>query len=229
MAISNSLVERKAEKLAMSYTVKEIYSSIQLEGFHHGRPAVFLRFTGCNLWSGLERDRASAICQFCDTDFVGTDGPGGGTFATAGALAERVAHIWNTAKTFEARPFVVCTGGEPLLQLNAALLMALHTVDFEVAVETNGTREPIADIDWLCVSPKAHAPLVATCGDELKLVYPQADAEPEKYAALSFAHFYLQPLYGADTYRHFEAAREYCRVHPQWQLSVQRQKVVGIA
>jgi len=213
----------------MSYTVKEIYSSIQLEGFHHGRPAVFLRFTGCNLWSGLERDRASAVCQFCDTDFVGTDGPGGGTFATAGELARRVAEIWDTAETFDASRFVVCTGGEPLLQLNASLVMALHAEGFEVAVETNGTREPTADVDWLCVSPKAGAPLIATEGDELKLVYPQVGLDPETYVSLSFDHFYLQPMYGSDTYRHFEAAREYCREHPRWQLSVQRQKVVGLA
>ncbi len=213
----------------MSYTVKEIYSSIQLEGFHHGRPAVFLRFTGCNLWSGLERDRPSAICQFCDTDFVGTDGTNGGTFATAGDLAEKVAQIWHAAETFEALPFVVCTGGEPLLQLNEALLMALHAEDFEVAVETNGTREPIDEIDWLCVSPKARAPLVATSGDELKLVYPQVDAEPEKYAELDFTHFYLQPKYGKEAYLNFEAARAYCQQDPRWQLSLQRQKVVGIA
>ena len=213
----------------MSYTVKEIYSSIQLEGFHQGRPAIFLRFTGCNLWSGLERDRDSAICQFCDTDFVGTDGDGGGSFATAGDLAARVADIWNRAKTFDASRFVVCTGGEPLLQLNDALLMALHVEGFEVAVETNGTREPIDQIDWLCVSPKAHAPLVATCGDELKLVYPQAGAAPEQYADLQFDHFYLQPMYGKEAYRNFEAARAYCQQDSRWQLSLQRQKVVGIA
>ncbi len=213
----------------MSYTVKEIYCSIQLEGFHHGRPAVFLRFTGCNLWSGLERDRQSAICQFCDTDFVGTDGVGGGTFATASELAGRVAEIWNAADTYEAARFVVCTGGEPLLQLNEPLVMALHAEGFEVAVETNGTREPRVEVDWLCVSPKAHAPLVATSGNELKLVYPQAGAEPEKYAELPFTHFYLQPMYGKEVYRNFEAAREYCRQYPRWQLSVQRQKVVGIA
>ena len=148
----------------MSYSVKEIYSSIQLEGFHHGRPAIFLRFTGCNLWSGLERDRESAICRFCDTDFVGTDGIAGGTFATAAALAAQVAKIWNDANTYDATRFVVCTGGEPLLQLNEPLVMALHAEGFEVAVETNGTREPVAQIDWLCVSPKAGAPLVADGG-----------------------------------------------------------------
>ena len=213
----------------MSYTVKEIYCSIQLEGFHHGRPAVFLRFTGCNLWSGLERDRPFAICRFCDTNFVGTDGVSGGTFPTAGALAGRVADIWNAAETYDATRFVVCTGGEPLLQLNDALLLALHEAGFEVAVETNGTREPIEQIDWLCVSPKAGAPLVADGGDELKLVYPQAGAEPENYVGLPFTHFYLQPMYGPEAYRHFEAARDYCRLHPRWQLSLQRQKVVGIA
>ena len=213
----------------MSYSVKEIYSSIQLEGFHHGRPAIFLRFTGCNLWSGLERDRPFAICRFCDTDFVGTDGVSGGTFPTAAALAGRVADIWNAAETYDATRFVVCTGGEPLLQLNDALLLALHEAGFEVAVETNGTREPIEQIDWLCVSPKAGAPLVATSGDELKLVFPQKGAEPENYDELQFTHMYLQPMYGEETYRHFEAAREYCRHHPRWQLSLQRQKVVGIA
>ncbi len=213
----------------MSYAVKEIYYTIQCEGLHAGRPAVFLRFTGCNLWSGLERDRSTAICKFCDTDFVGTDGTHGGQFATATELADAVLHSWHVAKSPASTRFVVCTGGEPLLQMDDSLIRALHDVDFEIAVETNGTRMPPAGIDWLCVSPKAGAPLIVSEGDELKLVYPQQGAEPELYEGLSFKHFYLQPEYGADTNRNTQLAIDFCLRNPHWRLSVQRQKVLGIA
>jgi len=213
----------------MSYAVKEIYYTIQGEGLHAGRPAVFLRFTGCNLWSGLEKDRATAICKFCDTDFVGTDGPNGGQFATASDLAQAVVQSWNVAESSDPKPFVVCTGGEPLLQMDDALIEAFHAVQFEVAVETNGTRQPPAGIDWLCVSPKAGAPLVVNEGDELKLVYPQLGAEPELYDGMQFKHFYLQPEYGMHTNRNTQLAVEYCLKHPHWRISFQRQKILGIA
>jgi 7-carboxy-7-deazaguanine synthase (Cx14CxxC type) len=212
----------------MSYAVKELYYTLQGEGAQAGRPAVFLRFAGCNLWTGREADRASAICGFCDTDFVGTDGPGGGRFTTARDLADAVAAAWPAASGSHTRPFVVSTGGEPLLQLDAALVTALHDVGFEVAIETNGTLLPPPGIDWICVSPKARAPLVLTSGDELKLVYPQEGAAPERFAGLDFRHFSLQPMDGADREHHTELAVRYCLTHPQWRLSLQTHKLLGI-
>lgn len=210
----------------MSYAVKEIFHTLQGEGANAGRPAVFCRFAGCNLWSGRERDRASAICQFCDTDFVGTDGPGGGRFAEAGDLARAVAETWTAAEA--GRRFVVCTGGEPLLQLDAALIAAFHAEGFEIAVETNGTIAAPEGIDWLCVSPKAGAALVQDSGDELKLVYPQSGAEPERFRHLSFANYFLQPMDGPARQDNTNAAVAYCLAHPQWRLSVQTHKVIGI-
>src|ERR1700760_1405202 len=180
----------------MTYAVKEIFYTLQGEGANTGRPAVFCRFAGCNLWSGREEDRARAICRFCDTDFVGTDGTGGGKFADAAGLARAVAALW--PQTRRGVPYVVCTGGEPLLQLDAALVAALHDEGFEIAIETNGTLEPPPGIDWICVSPKADAPQILCGGDKLKLVYPQAGGEPEKYAGQAFGHFFLQPMDSAD-------------------------------
>jgi 7-carboxy-7-deazaguanine synthase len=210
----------------MSYSVKEIYYTLQGEGARAGRAAVFLRFTGCNLWTGLERDRAKAVCKFCDTDFVGMDGPGGGRFADASALAAAVAVQW--PKDLRAQPYVVCTGGEPLLQLDEALIAALHEQGFEVGIETNGTLLPPANIDWICMSPKADAPLVLTRGNELKLIYPQAGAEPERYADLDFTHFFLQPMDNPERAANTEAATRYCLDHPQWRLSLQTHKLIGI-
>jgi 7-carboxy-7-deazaguanine synthase len=212
----------------MSYAVKEIFYTLQGEGANAGRPAVFCRFAGCNLWTGREADRATAVCNFCDTDFVGTEGPDGGKFASAAALALAVVERWPAASPPRARPLVVCTGGEPLLQLDASLIDALHARGFEVAIETNGTRVPPAGIDWVCVSPKADAPMVVSRGDELKLVYPQERASPERFAALEFTHFFLQPMDGADLARNTQLAIAYCLAHPQWRLSVQTHKVVGI-
>lgn len=209
------------------YAVKEIYYTLQGEGAQAGRAAVFLRFAGCNLWSGREQDRAKAICSFCDTDFVGTDGPGGGKFATADALASSVAARW-PADDRRGQRLVVCTGGEPLLQLDTALIEALHAGGFEVAVETNGTQAAPTGLDWICVSPKAQAPLVLTGGDELKLVYPQATALPERFASLAFRHFFLQPMDGPEVDRNTKLAVKYCLDHPQWRLSVQTHKVAGI-
>ncbi len=213
----------------MSYTVKEVYYTLQGEGMHSGRPAVFLRFTGCNLWSGLERDRASAVCRFCDTDFRGTDGPGGGRFASADELAAHVASLWPDAQS--ARPYVVCTGGEPLLQLDTALIDALHKAGFEIGVETNGTIEAPAGIDWLCVSPKAGAALMQTSGDELKLVYPQMEpeAQPDRFVDLEFGHFLLQPLDDERVDANTQQAVRYCLEHPRWRLSLQTHKTLGIA
>jgi 7-carboxy-7-deazaguanine synthase len=211
----------------MTYAVKEIFYTLQGEGANAGRPAVFCRFAGCNLWSGREADRAEAVCQFCDTDFVGTDGPGGGKFPTPEALASAVTAAWPRGDPL-ARPLVVCTGGEPLLQLDPPLIGALHTAGFAIAVETNGTVEPPAGIDWLCVSPKAGAPLVVEAGDELKLVYPQAGAEPERFAALGFRHFFLQPMDGPDREPNTRAALAYCLTHPRWRLSLQTHKLLGI-
>ena len=211
----------------MSYAVKELYYTLQGEGAQAGRAAVFLRFAGCNLWSGRERDRERAVCRFCDTDFVGTDGPGGGRFATPAALAEAVAGAWPAAARGGV-PYVVCTGGEPLLQLDAGLIEALHERGFEVGVETNGTLPAPPGLDWICVSPKADAPLVLTEGSELKLVYPQAEAAPERFAGLAFAHHFLQPMDGLDRTGNTAAAIDYCRRHPQWRLSVQTHKVTGI-
>jgi 7-carboxy-7-deazaguanine synthase len=209
----------------MTYSVKEMYYTLQGEGAQTGRAAVFLRFAGCNLWSGLERDRQSAVCQFCDTDFVGTDGPGGGKFATAGELADAVAEKWPGG----GRPYVVCTGGEPLLQLDDEAISALHAKGFEVGVETNGTQEPPAGLDWICVSPKAGAELVLKQGNELKLVYPQPGAEPERFAGLAFANFFLQPMDSPQQDANTAAAIRYCREHPKWRLSLQTHKLIGIS
>ena len=211
----------------MSYAVKEIFYTLQGEGANAGRPAVFCRFAGCNLWTGREADRADAVCRFCDTDFVGTDGPGGGRFDTPERLAAAVAAAWPPGDPL-ARPLVVCTGGEPLLQLDAPLVDALHAAGFEIAVETNGTVTPPAGIDWLCVSPKADAALVVHAGDELKLVYPQAGAAPERFAALRFGHFFLQPMDGPEREANTRAALAYCLTHPRWRLSLQTHKLLGI-
>lgn len=208
----------------MAYSVKELYLTLQGEGAHAGRAAVFCRFAGCNLWSGRESDRASAICQFCDTDFVGTDGDHGGKFVSAHDLADTVAALW----TGRGRPYVVCTGGEPLLQLDAQLVSAFHRHGVEVAVETNGTLTIPEDIDWVCVSPKGSADLVVHAGDELKLVYPQKNAPPERYASLHFTHFFLQPMDGPQVQQNQQLAVEYCRRHPQWRLSLQMHKLLGI-
>jgi 7-carboxy-7-deazaguanine synthase (Cx14CxxC type) len=207
-----------------TYSVKEIYCTLQGEGAQTGRAAVFLRFAGCNLWTGLERDRGDAVCQFCDTDFVGTDGPGGGKFRSAEALAEAVAAEWPGG----ARPYVVCTGGEPLLQLDDAAIAALHAKGFEVGIETNGTQIAPTGIDWICVSPKAGAELVQTRGNELKLIYPQPGAEPERYAGLAFDNFFLQPMDNPRRTANTEAAIAYCLAHPQWRLSLQTHKLTGI-
>ncbi|MGH7560189.1 MAG: 7-carboxy-7-deazaguanine synthase [Gemmatimonadales bacterium] len=209
------------------YAVKEVFYTLQGEGANAGRPAVFCRFAGCNLWTGRESDRATAVCGFCDTDFVGTDGPGGGKFSTAEALADAVQSRWPTANG-RARPFVVCTGGEPLLQVDAPLLEAFHARGLLVAVETNGTVVPPSGIDWLCLSPKADAETVITSGDELKLVYPQVGGEPERYRHLDFRHFFLQPMDGPDRERNTRLALEYCLAHPEWRLSLQTHKILGI-
>jgi 7-carboxy-7-deazaguanine synthase (Cx14CxxC type) len=211
----------------MSYALKELFYTLQGEGANAGRPAVFCRFAGCNLWSGREADRATAVCRFCDTEFVGTDGPGGGKFATARQLAAAVAAAWPAAEP-AGRPLVVCTGGEPLLQLDRPLIEALHGAGFEVAVETNGTLPRPAGLDWVCVSPKADAELVLTSGDELKLVYPQEGAPPERYAGLTFREFFLQPMDGPDREANTRAALAYCLAHPRWRLSLQTHKLLGI-
>jgi 7-carboxy-7-deazaguanine synthase (Cx14CxxC type) len=210
----------------MTYSVKELYYTLQGEGAHTGRPAVFLRFAGCNLWTGLEKDRASAVCTFCDTDFVGTGGPGGGKFKHADALADAVIAAWPGNAT--GTPYVVCTGGEPLLQLDAPLIDAFHGLGFEIGVETNGTIEAPSGIDWVCVSPKSTAPLAQRSGNELKLVYHQADAPPEVFAGLAFDFFFLQPMDGPSRSEHTAAAVEYCKKHPQWRLSLQTHKLIGI-
>lgn len=216
----------------MAYSVKEIYFTLQGEGAQTGRPAVFCRFAGCNLWSGHEKDRASAVCPFCDTDFVGTDGPGGGRYASALDLAAAVSAAWpeepRRSAAARVRRLVVCTGGEPLLQLDAPAIAALHESGFEVAVETNGTMEAPAGLDWICVSPKAGAPLVLTSGDELKLVYPQDGAPPEAFEDLAFDHFSLQPMDGPRRSTNTKLAVEYCLAHPQWRLSLQTHKYLGI-
>jgi 7-carboxy-7-deazaguanine synthase len=209
----------------VSYTVKEIFKTLQGEGAQAGRPAVFCRFTGCNLWSGREQDRADAICQFCDTDFVGTDGSGGGRFESAAELAQAIGQAWAGEAP---RRFVVFTGGEPLLQLDAALIEAVHRLGFEIAVETNGTQDAENGIDWICVSPKAGAPLKQRCGDELKLVYPQTGIDPAEFFGLQFDHFWLQPMDGPDRAANTAAAIAYCMAHPHWRLSVQMHKFVGI-
>src|SRR5580658_5864273 len=209
------------------YAVKEIFYTLQGEGAQTGRAAVFCRFAGCNLWSGREVDRANAICQFCDTDFADTNGPGGGKFASAAELAAAVQEKWPRDKAGGKR-FVVCTGGEPLLQLDATLIDALHTLGFEIAVETNGTVAASAGLDWICVSPKAGAALVQETGDELKLVYPQQGAEPERFASLAFRHFFLQPMDGPQREANTQAALRYCLDHPQWRMSLQTHKLLGI-
>ena len=210
----------------MTYQVKEIYYTLQGEGARSGRASVFLRFAGCNLWSGLERDRPDAVCKFCDTDFVGTDGTGGGKFSTADALALAVAEQWPAGS--EAQPYVVCTGGEPLLQMDDALVTSLHAQGFEIGIETNGTLLPPRGIEWICVSPKANAELELTSGQELKLVYPQESAPPERYADLLFDHFFLQPMDGPEREANTRAAVDYCLAHPQWRLSLQTHKLIGI-
>jgi 7-carboxy-7-deazaguanine synthase len=210
----------------MTYAVKEIFYTLQGEGANTGRAAVFCRFAGCNLWTGREQDRSDATCQFCDTDFVGTDGPGGGRFSSAESLARAVATAWPNENP--QRRFVVCTGGEPLLQLDTALLQALHAEDFEVAVETNGTICPPAGVDWLCVSPKANAELVIRAGDEIKLVFPQTGADPADFEGLPFRHFFLQPMDGPEREANTVAALQYCLAHPRWRLSLQTHKLLGI-
>ena len=210
----------------MTYAVKESFLTVQGEGGQAGRPAVFLRFAGCNLWNGLERDRAQAVCTFCDTDFVGVDGDGGGKFADAEALADHVASFWR-GRAGDPR-LVVCTGGEPLLQLDTPLIRALKGRGFDIAVETNGTVEAPDGIDWICVSPKANAPVVQTRGAELKLVFPQQLAMPDRFEGLDFERFWLQPMDGPDQVANTEAAIEYCLTHPMWRLSVQTHKYIGV-
>ena len=234
------------------YTVKEVFYTLQGEGANTGRPAVFCRFAACNLWSGHEKDRSTAVCQFCDTDFVGTDGPGGGQFASAPELADKVASAWPAdaslslkaspyrarasrlkaspyrAGASRARRMVVCTGGEPLLQLDQPLVDEFHRRGFEIAIETNGTLLPPPGIDWICVSPKAGAQLVVESGQELKLVFPQPGAEPEKFEALDFQWFFLQPMDGPVREANTRLALDYCLQHPQWRLSLQTHKFLGI-
>lgn len=215
----------------MSYAVKELFFTLQGEGANAGRAAVFLRFSGCNLWSGREEDRQRGLggcARWCDTDFVGQDGPGGGKFKSAAALTEAVARTWPGAQQSLTRPLVVCTGGEPLLQLDGPLIASLHDAGFEVAVETNGTRLPPEGIDWICVSPKAGTELVLRRGQELKLVYPQAGLDPASFLELEFDHFFLQPLDGPDVERTTQMAVGYCLEHPQWRLSLQTHKLLGI-
>ena len=207
------------------YAVKEIFYTLQGEGANAGTPAVFCRFAGCNLWSGREEDRAGATCNFCDTDFVGTDGDGGGKFEDAEALARAIESRWPHGREHR---FVVCTGGEPLLQLDEALVEALHARGFRVAVETNGTLAAPRGIDWVCVSPKADAALALERGDELKLVYPQARVEPERFEGLAFEHFFLQPMDGPALAHNTRRAIDYCLAHPRWRLSLQNHKIVGI-
>jgi 7-carboxy-7-deazaguanine synthase len=210
----------------MTYSVKEMFYTLQGEGANAGQPAVFCRFAGCNLWSGREVDRSTAICQFCDTDFVGTDGTHGGKFDSAKALANAVASFWPASDT--QHRFVVLTGGEPLLQVDEALLDALHALHFTIAVETNGTVQPPKGIDWLCMSPKAGSQRVVETGQELKLVFPQVGAEPALYESLNFENFYLQPMDGPNAAANTAAAVAYCQAHPRWRLSVQTHKLIGI-
>ncbi len=233
----------------MAYSVKEVYCTLQGEGFHTGRVAVFVRFTGCNLWTGREEDRSKAVCTFCDTDFVGTDGPNGGKFKTAADLATHIRRVWDestlvegvlvedaiaqkgphsSAKPHRANPFIVCTGGEPLLQLDAALIDEMHRLDFEIAVETNGTVQAPEGIDWICVSPKSDAPMIQNFGDELKLVWYQEKAPPDRFSELKFKHFFLQPMDGPDQDRFTREAIMYCLHHPKWRLSLQTHKFLGI-
>lgn len=210
----------------MAYSVKEMFYTLQGEGRQAGHAAVFLRFAGCNLWSGLEKDRAQAVCRFCDTDFVGTNGVNGGKFSRAEPLAAAVNACWPDQTA--TNKLVVCTGGEPLLQLDTSLIDALHAQHFRIAVETNGTIKAPAGIDWVCVSPKSTAPLNQARGDELKLVYPQVDAPPEAFESLAFSHFLLQPMDGPQQRENMQAAVDYCLAHPRWQLSLQTHKWLGI-
>jgi 7-carboxy-7-deazaguanine synthase len=212
----------------VTYQVKEIFYTLQGEGTHAGRPAVFCRFAACNLWNGRESGRATAVCRFCDTDFVGTDGPGGGSFRTVQALVEAISATWQGQAHLRARPFVVCTGGEPLFQVDVDLVDGLHAAGFEVAVETNGTQPAPAGLDWVCVSPKADTRLVLTAGDELKLVFPQEGVEPMMFEDLDFPSLLLQPMDGPELIENTERAIEYCLEHPQWRLSVQTHKYIGI-
>lgn len=212
----------------MTYSVKEIFYTLQGEGAQTGRPAVFCRFAGCNLWSGREKDRRKAVCQFCDTDFVGTDGEGGGKFKTADALADRIAQAWSVRGLNGTRRFVVCTGGEPLMQLDEPLINAMHARGFEVAVETNGTQPAPRGLDWICVSPKADTELVIHAGHELKLVFPQETAQPERFADLKFDHFFLQPMDGPSRDENTRRVVDYCKAHPKWKLSLQTHKILGI-
>ncbi|HCP44669.1 MAG TPA: 7-carboxy-7-deazaguanine synthase [Deltaproteobacteria bacterium] len=212
----------------MSYTLKEIYFTLQGEGAHSGRAAVFARMTGCNLWSGREQDRSSAPCWFCDTDFVGTNGPGGGRFATGAELAAVLRQCWDDDQAAPGgRPYVVFTGGEPMLQLDKELIDACHACNLEIGLETNGTIPVPPGVDWICVSPKPNSQLVQTTGDELKLVYPQ-EIEPDAVAHLEFTHFFLQPRDGVGREEHTKAAINYCLTHPQWRLSLQTHKLLGI-
>ena len=208
----------------VTYSVKEMFYTLQGEGARTGRPAVFVRFAGCNLWSGREQDRAEAVCKFCDTQFVGTDGDGGGKFETADALARAAAVLWPGG----GAPYVVCTGGEPLLQLDAPLIDALHARGFEIAIESNGTLPAPPGVDWICISPKAGADFVQRSGHELKLVYPQTGAEPERYEDLAFEQFFLQPMDGADREANTRAAAAYCMAKPRWRLSLQTHKLLGL-
>jgi 7-carboxy-7-deazaguanine synthase (Cx14CxxC type) len=209
----------------MTYAVKELYTTLQGEGGQTGRRAVFLRFAGCNLWTGREQDRATAVCTFCDTDFIGTDGPGGGKFTDAASLADAVADAWGSVTKYR---LVVCTGGEPLLQLDTPLVEALHAKGFEIAIESNGTQTPPPGLDWICVSPKAAAPLQLTNGNELKLVFPQALAMPDRFAHLAFDNFFLQPMDGPDREANTQAAIRYCLENPRWRLSLQTHKLTGL-
>jgi len=208
------------------YSVKEVFYTLQGEGANAGTPAVFCRFAGCNLWSGREADRATAACDFCDTDFVGTDGPGGGKFDNAAMLADAVQAAW--PRRSDRHRFVVCTGGEPLLQLDTPAIEALHARGFRIAIETNGTIVPPDGIDWLCVSPKSDVALAVESGDELKLVYPQAKAPPERFESLAFEYFFLQPKDGAAREANTRDAIDYCLAHPRWRLSIQSHKIIGI-
>ena len=211
----------------MAYTIKEIFYTLQGEGFHTGYPAVFLRFAGCNLWNGHENDRADALCPFCDTDFIGTDGLNGGQYETPAEITEIAANLWPQHSNDHSR-YIVCTGGEPILQLNAALIKELHRAQFKVAIETNGTLPVPEGIDWVCVSPKAHTALVTVVGDELKLVYPQNGLDPESLRNLKFKYFSLQPMDGPELDINTALAADYCLQHPQWHLSLQTHKFTGL-
>ena len=212
----------------MAYAVKEMFYSLQGEGAHAGRPAIFCRFTGCNLWSGQEKHRADAVCQFCDTDFVGTEGDGGGSFTNAVALAKAVVSYWPESITDVIHPYVICTGGEPLLQLDKDLIEAFHNEGVELAIETNGTLPVPEGVDWVCVSPKSGSTVVVEKGDEIKLVYPQEGHQPSDFVHLNFEHFFLQPMFDEDENEHVKETIEYCLTHPRWSLSLQSHKLLGL-